>query len=103
MQLNSVQSTWLTPGRDVAPEMELLLEGRVPFLGAPHVLVDLGDGDQHVVVETENYTCQEDHEAADGRVLKVCELELAWAELDAPADLRVGRRRLESHGLPGIA
>ena len=87
-------------GVDVPPEVKLLVEDGVSFLGPLHVLVDIRDGDQEVVLVAEQDSGQDDDEAADGGVLKVGQLELARPELDPPANLGVGRRRLEPHRLP---
>lgn len=58
--------------------------------------------DRHDEVEiVREYDTREKHDEADvGGVLEVGELRLARAELHAPSDGRVGRRRLESHRLP---
>ncbi len=80
--------------RDVGAEEELLRPDGVAELRAPHVLVHLGDGDEEVVPEAEYDSGDEDDEADDGSVLEVGELQLARAELDAPTDGGLGRRRL---------
>ena len=52
------------------------------------------------MLETEYGTGEQHDEADDGRVLEIGELQLARPELHPPADGRVGRGRLEAHGLP---
>ena len=82
-----------------SPEVEFSVEDGVPLLSRGHVLVDLGDGNEEVVLVADEDPGEEDDEAADGGVLKVRDLELARPELHPPPDLGVGRGRLETHRL----
>lgn len=109
----------------VAPPPEALLRARAAPLRALHVLVHLrthratsdystpsfsslllllgthlADGHHEVELVGEDDAREQDHEAHVGGVLEVRELRFARAELHAPADARVGRRRLEAHRLP---
>ena len=90
----------LAGGGDVPPEVELLPEHSVHPLSPVHVGVHLGNGDEEVVVEAEDGSGQQHQEHRGGRVLELVHLQLAGPELDPPADLRVGRRRFEPHGVP---
>ena len=55
---------------------------------------------QEIVSVAEDGPGEYDDEADEGGVLEVGELELAGPEFHPPPDLRVCRRRLESHRLP---
>ena len=87
-------------GENILPEKELLPQTRVPLLGSLHIHLHLRDGHDHVQVERENGPREQHYEGRQRRILEVRELQLGRPELDAPADGRVERRRLEAHGLP---
>jgi hypothetical protein len=69
-------------------------------LGAPTRRTYLGDGDVKVEVHAHDRSGQEHDKYYKGGVLKVGHLSFHAAELDAPADGRLGRWRLESQSLP---
>ena len=63
-------------------------------------MTNLSDWDVEIELEGENCSRQENYEHHEGGVFKVCELQVQGAELNAPSNVGVCGRRLESHGLP---
>lgn len=92
---------WLTGENEVTPaEVELFTINGVPLDGVAHVLLHLRDGNEEVEFESEYGACEQDNKGCEGGILEVGQLQLHWAELHAPTNVRVRRRRLESHRLP---
>lgn len=61
---------------------------------------DLRYGNIECQGERKNSSRKQDNKQGKGSVLKIGHLDLHAAELDAPPDVRIGRRWLESHSLP---
>lgn len=85
---------------DGLAEPEALTAVRVLFLRALHVVVHLADGYQKVQLERQDDARQQHHETANGRILKVGQLNFTRPELHTPSNCRLWRRRLETHRLP---
>ncbi len=60
----------------------------------------LADWHIEIEIEEENRARQQRDEDGERRILEISELNLHRAELDAPAHVDAGRRRLEPHRLP---
>mmetsp|Transcript_107661 Transcript_107661/g.314783 ORF Transcript_107661/g.314783 Transcript_107661/m.314783 type:complete len:324 (+) Transcript_107661:304-1275(+) len=89
---------------DVLPEPELAAVHRVHRVGAPHVVVNLGEGHEQVQVKDQQGPGDEHYEGSECRVLKIGELHLHGPELGAPTDMRATHHLrwwwLPSHCLP---
>mmetsp|Transcript_10744 Transcript_10744/g.25681 ORF Transcript_10744/g.25681 Transcript_10744/m.25681 type:complete len:439 (-) Transcript_10744:1051-2367(-) len=87
---------------DAGAEVKLFSERSAAAVRARHVGVDLRDGHVEVELLRLDGLRKEDHERRERCVLKVRDVDLHRAELDAPLDIvRVLRRgRLEAHRVP---
>ena len=84
----------------VFAEVEAFRVDCVAAVGGLHVLRGARDRDVEVEIEAEDRAGDEHHEYAEGCVFEIGHLDLHGAELDAPADVVVGRWRLEADVLP---
>lgn len=88
------------PGEGILAEPEFLAHDGVACVRGLHVLCGPWDGDVEIQVEAQDGAGHEHDEDTKRRVLEVGDLDLHAAELDAPANIRVWRGRLEAHVLP---
>ena len=65
-----------------------------------HIFRRFHNRDIKIQLETQNRSCNQHDKDRKSRVLKICHLDLHWAELDAPADVGVGGGWFEADVLP---
>lgn len=87
-------------GQSLAAEPKLGIRHGIAGVRRVHVLGDAGNGNVEVEIKRENGTGDEHDKDAKGGVFKIRQLNLHRAELDAPANVGAGGRRLEAHVLP---
>lgn len=87
-------------GKGVFAEPEFLRRHGVADVCCFHIFRYPGDGHVEVEVEGEDGARDEHDEDTEGGVLEIGDLDLHGAELDTPANVRTGWRRLEAHVLP---
>mmetsp|Transcript_14707 Transcript_14707/g.25440 ORF Transcript_14707/g.25440 Transcript_14707/m.25440 type:complete len:302 (+) Transcript_14707:907-1812(+) len=84
----------------VPAEGKLLLLARISLMCDRKVGIDFGK--RHVQIEVVRKNDARNQHYKDGQrgILKVSELDIHGAELDAPSDIRIQRRRFEPHTVP---
>jgi len=85
---------------NVFPKVEFLGSQCVAMLSPLHVLVDLGNRQIEIEVQTQDSPREENDEDRKGGVLEIRHLNFHRSEFYSPTDRRTDRWRFEPNGLP---
>lgn len=84
----------------VGTEPEAFVQDGITVVRLVHVVVDLGEGDVEVQIVLEDDAVEKNEKDSKRSILELGQLDIHRPELHAPADVGVGRGRLEPHCLP---
>lgn len=84
----------------VGTEPEAFVQDGIAVVRLVHVVVDLGEGNVEVQIVLEDDAVEEHEEDSKRSILELGQLDVHRPEFHTPADVGVGRRRLEPHCLP---
>lgn len=86
--------------KNVLAEVEFFVQDSTTPMSLLHIFIDFGNWNVKVESKAQNSSRQKDNEDGKCCVLEISDLNLHASEFDSPANVRVWRRRLKTHGLP---